>query len=168
MYGINYYENLLRMYSKSAEEICKIRWDFVAETKPCIVLDYGCGCGWFRAFRPKGITMDSYDIMPTAQTGIRHERYDLITFWDVLEHMPGFEGIKDLLDKARFVAITVPIKPDGIKIENWKHTKPLEHIVTFNHEMIEALFSEFGYNLIKVGQPECPPRVDIWSFLFGK
>lgn len=168
MYNIDYYENMLRMYSKSAEEICKIRWAFVAETKSRTVLDYGCGCGWFRAFRPEEITMDSYDIMSTAQTGIRHKRYDLITFWDVLEHMPGFEEIKDLLDKAQFVAVAVPIKPESTKIEDWKHTKPLEHIVTFSHEMIEVLFSEFGYNLIKVGQPECPPRIDIWSFLFGK
>lgn len=159
---------MLKMYSKTAEDICKIRWSFVKETKPRTVLDYGCGIGWFRAFRPKDVKMDTFDIGDYPQTGIRRKKYDLICMWDVLEHLPNFKPIGKLLSNARFVAVTVPIKPKGKKMETWKHFKPGEHLHYFTPKTLDLFFKTYGFKKVKSGYPECPPREDIISVLYEK
>jgi hypothetical protein len=168
MYNVDYFYNMLRMYSKTAEHICKVRWDFVHEAMPLSVLDFGSGCGFFKAFAPEGILVDTYDIMPVPITGITQDRYDLVTLWDVLEHIPDFNEIVPILSIAKYVAITVPIKPPKMKWEDFKHFKPLEHIHHFTQDGLVALMEGFGFTLIKYGNPECPPRQYIDSFLFKK
>ena len=77
-YDLEYFEKMLRQNSKTAEEISNIRWDWLYELCPKTVLDYGSGCGFFRAFRPRGIEVDTYDIGPYPQTGIRLRLYDIV------------------------------------------------------------------------------------------
>ena len=157
---------MLRYYTKTAELICGIRWDFVREVEPGLVLDYGSGCGFFKAFAPENTVVDTYDVMPVPITGINHESYDLITFWDVLEHIPDFSDIRYPFDKTNYVAITVPIKPRGMRWKKYKHYKPLEHIHHFTDDSLIDLMESFNYSLVKKGSPECPPREHIKSFLF--
>lgn len=168
MYDADYFYNMLRMYSPTAKQICEARWKFVSDVNPSRVLDYGSGCGFFKAFAPSGIDVDTFDIMPVPTTGIRRNSYDLICFWDVLEHIPDFNVIVPLLEKTRCVAVTVPIKPEGLPWDQYKHYKPLEHIHHFTHETIKALMDRFGFECIKEGTPECPPREMIHSFLFKR
>jgi len=167
-YDASYFYNMLRMYTKSAEHICKVRWDFVREVDPKSVLDFGSGCGFFKAFAPKGILVDTYDVMPVPMTGITQSAYDLVTFWDVLEHIPDFNSIVGVLSLTRFVAVTVPIKPPRMKWKDYKHYKPLEHIHHFTTDTLSLLMEKLGFVLIKQGTPECPPREHIHSFLFEK
>lgn len=165
-YDVSYFYNMLRMYNKTAEHICKVRWDFVKEVNPKSVLDYGSGVGFFKAFAPDGIHVDTYDVMPVPITGITKNAYDLVTFWDVLEHIPDFNEIVGVLSMAHCVAITVPIKPANMKWENYKHYKPLEHIHHFTQDSLITLMKSLGFRFIKSGTPECPPREHIHSFLF--
>lgn len=181
-YGTEYYENLLEMYAASMEKINSIRWNFVAEIKHELVLDYGSGPGAFGLWRPNGSILDSYDIgrigdAPYPQTGIRHERYDLVCFWDVLEHVDWRNNPdKDILDiftRTAAVAATVPILPrdkypDGADISDWKHYKPGEHLTYYDVDSFIEFMSQHGFTMIKHGQPECPPRIDIHSFLLVK
>ena len=165
IYDIEYYENMLRMYSQSAEQICKIRWDFVDCITPWHVLDYGSGVGWFRAYRPEGVEVDTFDVGPYPQTGITRDSYDLITLWDVIEHLPTWNP---QWEKTQYVALTVPILPEGQNIVEWKHWKPSEHLKIFTEDILDALFEKYGFEKVKSGYPECPPRVDIGSFLYRK
>ena len=165
-YDVSYFYNMLRLYTKTAGAICKVRWDFVEEVKANYVLDYGSGCGFFKAFAPDDVFVDTFDIMPVPTTGITQDAYDLITFWDVLEHIPDFNEIVGVLAMTRYVAITVPIKPPKMKWEDYKHYKPFEHIHHFTNESLIALLDRFGFKLVKSGTPECPPRQFIHSFLF--
>ena len=172
-YDIEYGENLLRIHSKTAEEICRIRWEWIKTCRPVYVLDYGSGIGWFRAFRPSGVFVDTYDVMPVMQTGITGSCYDIVTFWDVIEHLPYLGCIKHIVDSARCVAATVPVMPEEMEnnrelLEKWKHYKPDEHLRYFKQGEMESLFAEWGFYLVKKGQPECPPRKDIWSYLFKR
>ena len=169
IYNLDYYENMLRMYSATSEHITKIRWNFVAETKAKYALDFGCGCGWFRAFRPGSIEVDSFDVASVPQTGILRKNYDLVCMWDVLEHIENYTHILAVLaQKTRYIALTVPIIPEGTKIEKWRHFKPYEHCSYFICSELDALFQSIGFFIVKKGQPECPPRKDIWSFLYEK
>lgn len=168
MYNLDYFYNMLRMYSSSAGLICKKRWEFVSGVKAETVLDYGSGCGFFKAFAPQGIEVDNFDVMPVPQTGITREQYDLITFWDVLEHIPDLMTLKPVMAKASWVAVTVPIKPADVAWQDYKHFKPGEHIHHFQEDYLCAVMDLFGFKLFDKGTPECPPRSMVGSFLFKR
>ena len=168
MYNLAYYDKMLRNYSSTAQDICRIRWGWVKEANARTVLDYGSGVGYFRAFRPEGIEVDNYDVMAVPQTGITKDGYDLLVLWDVLEHLSGLEPIDKLLHNSQFVAISIPILPDGKSWIGWKHFKPGEHIFYPNRSQLAAMFASYGFAEVKAGQPECPPREDVWNFLYKK
>jgi hypothetical protein len=165
-YNIEYYEKMLRQNSGSGEMIAKIRWDFISEVRPRRVLDYGSGVGWFRAWRPAGVTVDSYDILPVPQTEIKLAIYDVTCFWDVLEHIQDFGVIAPVIALSKHLAVTVPVRPPGKEYARWKHSKPSEHVNVFTSEGLSDLMSYFGFELMKEEKAECPPRTDIISFLF--
>jgi hypothetical protein len=111
--------------------------------------------------------VDSYDLAYYPQTGIStNGSYDLMCMWDVLEHIPNFEVIQDVLMRSKHVAISVPVKPDKVKLEEWKHFKPMEHLHYFSQESLISLFSKYGFRIVTAKTPECPPREDIISFIF--
>jgi hypothetical protein len=167
-YDIEYYEKMLREYSENGERIARIRWDWISEITPKKVLDYGSGVGWFRAWRPPGVEVDSYDIGPVPQTKIRLVMYDLTCFWDVLEHIPNTEELEPIFNLSRHIALTIPIQPINTPVSAWKHFKPLEHLNYFTQDSIQNLLGRYGFNLLKESKAECPPREDIHSFLFKK
>lgn len=167
IYGIEYYENMLRNYSASAEQINKIRWDWIEETNPTRVLDYGSGVGWFRAWRPYGVEVETYDIDSFApQTGYNGKGWDVICLWDVLEHLEDLSVVP--WSRAQFIALTVPVYSGHSEdLERWKHFKPGEHVRIFrSRKDVIELMEQVGFTVIKAGTPECPPRQDIVSFLF--
>ena len=168
MYDINYYEKMLREYSSTAESICKIRWDWISEVNPKKVLDYGSGVGWFRAWRPEIVDVRSYDIAKYPQTGIELAVYDVVCFWDSLEHIPDFRVVEPVLRLARNVAASLPMKIEMADFSTWKHFKPTEHLHYFTEETIDALLCRYGFKRKKIGQPECPPREGITSVLYEK
>lgn len=160
---------MIRQNSETSKIISDIRWDFVKEANPKIVLDYGSGPGWFRAFAPKGIEVDTFDKAPWPQTGILHNRYDLVTFWDVIEHFQDLDKeLKPLLKWSSMIALTVPIKPEGQDLKTWKHYKPGEHFQYFSHESLNKIFNGYNFSRVKFNNVECPPRTDIFSYLFKR
>jgi len=173
-YDIEYYEKMLREYSKTAEEICCKRWEFIGDflgigSKKKIhkVLDYGSGVGWFRAWRPYGVKVWSYDISNYPQTGIELQKYDVVCFWDVLEHIPDFNDLEAILALSEHVALSVPIVRD--KLNDWKHFKPGEHLHYFTEESLVALFHKYGFVPVFMNTNiECPPREDIMTALFKR
>jgi hypothetical protein len=176
-YGLSYYENMLREYSATAEEICRKRWTFLNEhcepvalnKENAKVLDFGSGVGWFRAFRPRWCDVWSYDIADYPQTGIELQTYDVVTMWDVLEHIPDFTELEAVFRLADYVALSLPIKPEGVEYSSWKHLKPREHLRYYTKESLRGLFAEYGFEPIyKSTEIECPPREDILTALFRR
>lgn len=170
-YNEDYYYNLLRMQTKYAQKIANIRWEFVRECSAQFVLDYGCGVGFFKAFAPPGIQVDTYDIGPYVMTGIKRNKYDLSCFWDVIEHVDWKKRPDMRMEKvfaaSRYVAIALPIMPEEKKLEEWKHWKPKEHLIRFKSiDRIISFFKNRGFKLIKMEDIENPPREDIYDFLF--
>jgi len=167
-YDIEYFERMLRLNSSTAEEISKIRWDWIEQVDPKIVLDYGSGVGWFRAWRPKGVEVFSYDIGEFPQTGIPLRIYDVACFWDVFEHILDMREVEPMLALSKNLALTLPMKPEDKEFDRWKHFKPGEHLHYYTPETLTALFKRYGFMLKETGTPECPPREDVVSFLYGK
>ncbi len=184
--NLNYWEILIRQNSTTAEEINKRRWDFVKELKAKTVLDYGSGPGWFRCFKPKGIKVDTFDIENWPQTGITRTKYDLIVLWDCLEHLKSTGEIEHVLNFSKRIALTVPIMPDPsfdstvtsgeaitvirqpFNFKKWQHFKPGEHAFYYTEDTLKALFANYGYEPIKTGYPECPPRNNIFSIILER
>jgi hypothetical protein len=165
MYDLSYYEKMLREYSGTAEKICKTRWEWVKEVGAHSVLDYGSGVGWFRAWRPNGAEVESYDIgKPFPFTGITKDRYDMICMWDVFEHME-MPQLKKILSMTDWFSGTIPIRPAGTPLVTWKHYKPGEHLWHLRMPDFVSMITELDFTLVKIGYPECPPRQDILSFL---
>jgi len=169
-YNLNYWDKMIRQNSPTAKEINKIRWNFIKPVKPKSVLDYGSGCGFFRAFRPVGIECDTFDINNYPQSGINKEKYDLVCFWDVIEHFKDLNEIFTVLEKVKAfnIAFTVPALQIDTVLELWKHYKPGEHFHYFSDDKWDNLFLEHGYKKIRSGYPECPPRSDIYSAIFKR
>jgi len=168
-YGLNYYKHTLRKYSATAEDTNMRRWAFLEEIKPRKVLDYGSGVGWFRAWKPVGVQCDSYDICSISpQTGITEWKYDVVCFWDSLEHILDLSDIYWILEQTEYVAISIPIKPESIDITKWHHYRPHEHLHYFTLKSLHAFFAKQGFEIIKANQNECPPRIDIWTILYRK
>jgi len=169
-YNFEYWKKMIRQNSSSAEMINRIRWDFVAKVNPKIILDYGAGPSFFAAFAPKDVIVDAYDIAPWPQTGIQHKYYDLITMWDVIEHIPDLKVIESFFSSTKAIAITTPILPKNKDLSSWRHNKSGEHIRLFTKDTLQQYFRDFGFRLIKSGFPECECgiRQDIFSALFKK
>lgn len=166
-YDTDYYDNTLRLNSGTSELISSIRWDWISYLKPKTVLDFGCGAGWFRAWKPEGVTCYSFDVARVPQSGIKLKMYDVTCFWDVLEHLKNPLALEPVFALSRAVAISVPMVPQA---DIWwsKHYKPGEHLWYFTEENLISLMSIFGFYIDKSGTPECPPRKDIQSFVFRK
>ena len=179
-----YYIHMLEQNIPYAQYINDIRWNWVTEVDPKLVLDYGSGCGFLTLFAPPHIIVDSYDIGTIwdsyryPQTKIRHEEYDLVFFNDVLEHVDWIttgaqdEDINEILKHTKFVSVSIPIydvEKYGVEaITKWKHYKPGEHLTIFTQDGLDYFFESRGFKELKRGTPECPPRVDIVSCLYER
>lgn len=172
-YDEDYYYNLLRMQTKHAQRISEIRWEFVRECHARFVLDYGCGVGFFKAFAPPDVEVDTYDVGPYVMTGIKRNEYDLVCLWDVIEHVNWEKepdmGMENILKKTKYAAVSLPIMPEGKKLKDWKHWKPKEHLFRFKYiDRVISFFKTRGFKLIKMEDIENPPREDIYNFLFKR
>ncbi len=82
------------------------------------------------------------------------EFYDIITFFDSLEHFEDIEFVKDL--KCNFICVSVPdchYKNDQW-FENWKHRRPDEHLWHFNKKSLCSFMERMGYSLVSASNIE--------------
>ncbi|MFA5635685.1 MAG: methyltransferase domain-containing protein [Anaerovoracaceae bacterium] len=159
-----------RNYDATAEAINRARWEFMACVDMRTVLDYGCGLGYLAQFAPPGVVVDTFDIAPVEQTGIQHERYDCVCFFDVLEHVPDFRALDDLFARTDFVCVSVPMLPLGAAMGAWKHNKFAsgEHLHYFTRDSLELFMAVRGFERLREGRPEEPIRQDIYTALFRR
>ena len=80
--------------------------------------------------------------------------YDVVTFYNSLEHMPDIDFLKDI--QCKFLVITTPwchyFSDDWFK--NWKHRKPDEHIWHFNDETLTRHVLRNGYSTLHYSNAE--------------
>lgn len=173
-YNKKYWNLMVRQNQKTAELINSVRWGFVKNINSKVVLDYGAGPDFLSKYAPKGTIVDTFDIgdFPIRYTGIRHKKYDLTFFCDVLEHIPDFGALTDVFKNTKHVYVSVPILPKGRSLKNWRHNKfsTGEHLHFFTKDSLDLFFAVRGFKRIKAGYPEvdCNVRKDIYSVLYKK
>jgi len=123
---------------------------------PNKILDVGYGNGDFLKAclnsikECHGIDLSDYPV-PTGCTKINNmfsEKYDVVCFFDSLEHFDDIYAIKEL--KTDYIFISVPwchnFSPNWFK--SWYHRRPNEHLWHFNKDSINKFFNEIGYECI--------------------
>jgi hypothetical protein len=105
---------------------------------------------------------------------ILEKEFDVITFFDSLEHMNDIEFVKDL--KCNYVCISLPWCHyfNDQWFDTWKHRKPDEHLWHFNEQSLQNFMTRMGYqtvnicNLEDVTRENNQPYQNILSGIFKK
>jgi len=129
---------------------------------PDSVLDVGYGSGEFigvcSEIVPNCYGFDITTLPPpknvTQVNDIYDKYYEVVTFFDVLEHFENIYDIKRL--RCKYISISLPwchyFSDDWFR--DWKHRRPNEHLYHFNSDSLIAFFQEIGYVCINYNNIE--------------
>ena len=109
------------------------------------LLDVGYGNGTFVKLAAKaGFDAFGNDVHG-ADYGVREATltdgyWDVVTFFDSLEHFEDLQLIRDLLQRTRYVVLSVPARPLSFPKERaWRHYRPGEHLHYFSFQSLSKL-----------------------------
>lgn len=168
-------------YSKTplGERLTAFRVDLVNKYTRGEVLDFGIGCGSFVEARGLGRTR-GYDINPAGVAWLQergvyrnpwaHEgrKFDAITFWDALEHVPNPGPLLDTIERFAFVSMPI-FTGSPADLPKWKHFRPDEHCWYFTRDGFVAWMRGHGFGLLEESAYESTlGREDIGTFVFRR
>jgi SAM-dependent methyltransferase len=150
---------------RPVREMSDLRWDFIqsvlALPAASRILDVGYGNGAFLK-RAKAADMAIFGVdLHTEDFGIpvvtfdTPQTYDLVCFFDSLEHFPDFAPILRL--RTRNVIVSIPNTPDLLRTApaKWRHFKPGEHLHYFSGSSLDTLMRNWGFpTRLAEGYPE--------------
>lgn len=136
------------------------------------VLDVGYGNGRFlEVCAAAGLSASGYDVSgyaldnplirtfgPTPDGELPRQffqPYDVVTFYDSLEHFPSLEFLGKL--EAKHVVVSAPwchSNPTEPEFWEWKHRRPGEHLHHFSPASLSDLMLSYGYALVCAGHAE--------------
>lgn len=163
-------------------------------TKPGRLLDVGCGIGEFLYYakiagwegtgiEPSSIVAD----VARKKTGLqihqgtledfleREEKFDLVTYWDTLEHVPNLTAelriVCQLLESKGLLAIATPnigCRRYRLQKERWRgFAESQEHIFFFDTKTLPSLLTKCGFNIKKRLTRKISPVLWRWLVYFG-
>lgn len=124
---------------------------------PETLLDVGYGNGDFLSVA-KDVCKEAYgydiappDFLPEGcklATSLTDRYYDVITFFDSLEHFPSIDIIREL--DCSFIMISVPWCHNRSDewFANWKHRRPDEHLHHFDINSLSLFMRDCGYRCL--------------------
>lgn len=147
------------------EEMSAIRWNFIQQSLHLAsgsrILDVGYGNGAFLMHARRhdmavfGLDVHGEDFgIPTVSYDTA-DAFDLVCFFDSLEHLPDFGCLFGL--RAAAVAVSLPNRPEQLlhAPQCWRHYKPGEHLHYFSHASLDALMRKWGLPVrVASGFPE--------------
>ena len=129
------------------------------------VCDVGCGTGAFLAEMHKrkpaariaGHDVSDYPLPSCIETAPDWPigQWDILTFFDSLEHFPDLNDLK--LIRAKTVIVSVPWYHPELGndwFDSWKHKRPGEHLWHFTPGSLAEIFGGFDYRPVFIGSPE--------------
>jgi len=156
------YQSTLKVTAHYGQQYIHDRYDAYATTEPMSYLRLG----FLKSFCPKGKLLDvgygngsfvkatlkagfdaygndvhhaDYGVREMALAG--NEQWDVVTFFDSLEHFPDFKPVRDLARRAKWLLISFPNRPRFFpRNRDWKHYRPGEHLHYFTLCSLASLF----------------------------
>lgn len=160
----NEYVSKYNSYGEKGNYLAQLRFGFLIGSLgfiPNNILDVGYGNGDFlRACSNLiencyGTDISGYPLPEKVKfldwNNVLKNEFDVITFFDSLEHFEDIYTIKEL--KAKYIFISLPwchYESDEWFL-NWKHRRPDEHLWHFNRDALINFFKEIGYEMVNCG-----------------
>lgn len=185
IYKSNYFDNNEFGYTgyKDNEQLRKRnfrRW--LNDIQPYIkakgnALDIGCASGDFlEILREQGWNIEGIELDPAMFDELRNrnipffpevfekfettKKYQLITLFDVMEHLPDIHGslerLKSILADDGIIALLTPDYGSSQRKlfgKKWFQFKPVEHIHYFSEKTLSLALSKHGLSITKVIKP---------------
>jgi len=159
IYNKEYIQKRFDTYIDNCIKISYLRLGYIlgsCNIIPSSILDVGYGNGSFLKICTNiisncyGHDISGYKLPNncTFVSDIFDNYYDVITFFDSLEHYEDISFIGDL--SCKYICVSVPWCRDNTDeyLSNWKHLRPDEHLHHFNDKSIIAFFKKHGYSNI--------------------
>ena len=160
IYDYNYSNNYNSpTYIKNSLNLSYIRYSYIVgaiHRQPFSILDVGYGNGDFLSVASDqikkcyGYDISDYPVPENCQRAhsLTSEFYDVITFFDSLEHFEDISFVEDL--KCNYVCISLPECHyfSDEWFDTWKHRKPDEHLWHFNLLALITFMKSVGFNYI--------------------
>lgn len=147
------------------EEMSRLRWEFIQQhlalPEGSKVLDIGYGNGAFLKHAQRagmeifGIDLHGEDFGVPEVTYSSPIGYDLVCFFDSIEHFSEFDKILGL--NAGHVVASIPDPPELLLSQphRWRHYKPGEHLHYFSRDSLDLLIHRWGLkHKVAEGHPE--------------
>jgi len=161
-------------YKRQSDILQALRFGFVVASHgsmPQSLLDWGYGNGAFMKFaNQKVMWVYGHDVTGIEVEGckivnelmVKGLGYDVVTFWDALEHIEDLSFLETLNSKT--VVISLPYCHIMTQGKEWfdtkyKHRKPDEHLRHFNQTSLELLMKRYGWRLVASSNHEDIVRV---------
>jgi len=170
-YGLDY-TNGQNKYGIEKYHISYLRLGYIIGTLgkiPSTILDVGYGQGHFLEIA-RNIVPNCYGNDITTEcampqgcefiSDIYEKEYEVITFFDVLEHFNNIYDIKNL--KTEYIVVSVPwcLYLNDEWFYNWKHRKTDEHLWHFNEKSLIEFMQEIGFECLNYCNLEDTIRKD--------
>jgi 2-polyprenyl-3-methyl-5-hydroxy-6-metoxy-1,4-benzoquinol methylase len=145
--------------------------------KKGLLLDVGAATGFFMSiaegagWKTKGVEISKYAMMLAQKKGldvihgtmanidVASPIFDVITMWDVLEHMPDpitdLKRARDMLDKNGLLVLNTPDSGSvyaKLLGKRWHLIIPPEHIHYFTNESIAKVLDACGFETISISR----------------
>ena len=140
------------------------------------ILDVGCAAGFFlkimegEGYETQGVEISKYASsyarnvlkLNIVEGGLLSARFpdgffDVITMWDVLEHLPNpLEALAecDRIMKKSGILIVETLNVDTLTVrilkQNWPLFKPPYHLFYFNRKTLKLMLSKSGFEIIRI------------------
>jgi SAM-dependent methyltransferase len=156
------------------KQMSALRWSFIqrwlALAAGSRILDIGYGNGsLLKHARQCGMEVYGLDVhsedfgIPTVSYRTTRT-FDLVCFFDSLEHFAGFDPLFGL--RTSNIVVSLPAPPDFLleSPQHWRHYKPGEHLHHFSPESLDFLMGKWGLRRkVASGFPEDALRGK-WTF----
>jgi SAM-dependent methyltransferase len=166
-YDVDYINNRYNCYKDLVEKMSYLRYGYLIGTIkniPDSILDVGYGNGNFLEICSKtikncyGSDISGYPVLDNIKK-INYEqifnyKFDVICFFDSLEHFDDIYFLKKL--NCNYIYISVPECHNFSDewFDKWKHRRENEHLWHFNKSSMKNFMNEQGYDLISFSNME--------------
>lgn len=164
-YNIDYVNIRYNSYGEKGLQMSYLRLGYILGTIgfiPTSILDVGYGNSDFlkvcKNIIPEcyGNDVSNYPLEDGIDfiENITEKYFDVVTFFDSLEHFNNIEFVKNL--KCKYVCISLPWCHNFSDewFLNWKHRREDEHIFHFNEKSLEIFMKTMGFELISFSNVE--------------
>jgi len=181
-YGFSYQERLLGR-GEGNVRMAYLRYGYlvgVLGRTPSSVLDVGYGDGEFLRVCKASPHIECYgnELDPSGIPegcgfvyDITGKLYDVICFFDSLEHFESLDFLERLQCNHVYISIPNCVYLSDEWFENWFHRKPDQHIWHFNFQSMTQLMAHCGYGLMAYSYIENMIRqskTDILTMIFKR